>query len=136
MMRQDLAAAKERGDVVATLISAEYPIYGRYGFGPATTTTEWTIDVPRSGLDARWAGPQDGGRVDFLDPEEVRKLGPELHDRLRRIRPGVVDRDELWWQQDTGVLRIHGAWQEPFYAVYRSASGEVEGMVSYKIEDH
>src|SRR5690606_25584681 len=114
----------------------EYPIYGRYGFGPATTTTEWTIDVPRSGLDARWAGPQDGGRVDFLDPEEVRKLGPELHDRLRRIRPGVVDRDELWWQQDTGVLRIHGAWQEPFYAVYRSASGEVEGMVSYKIEDH
>ncbi|GAA1431043.1 GNAT family N-acetyltransferase [Streptomyces thermospinosisporus] len=136
MMQQDLAAAKERGDVVATLISAEYPIYGRYGFGPATTTTEWTIDVPRSGLDARWAGPEDGGRVDFLDPEDVRKLGPELHDRLRRSRPGVVDRDELWWQQDTGVLRFHGAWPEPFYAVYRAASGEVEGMVSYKIEDH
>ena len=29
MMAQDLAAAKDRGDVVATLIAAEYPIYGR-----------------------------------------------------------------------------------------------------------
>ncbi len=51
MMAQDLAGAKERGDVVATLIAAEYPIYGRYGFGPATWATEWTIDVPRAGLD-------------------------------------------------------------------------------------
>ncbi|MFD6726512.1 GNAT family N-acetyltransferase, partial [Streptomyces sp. NPDC060131] len=39
MMAQDLAAAKERGDVVATLIAAEYRIYGRYGFGPATSMT-------------------------------------------------------------------------------------------------
>jgi GNAT superfamily N-acetyltransferase len=36
MMAHDLAAAKARGDVVATLIAAEYRIYGRYGFGPAT----------------------------------------------------------------------------------------------------
>lgn len=50
MMSQDLAAAKERGDVLATLIAAEYPIYGRYGFGPATSAAEWTIDVPRTGL--------------------------------------------------------------------------------------
>lgn len=46
MMATDLAAAKERGDVAATLIAAEYPIYGRYGFGPATWTTEWEVDVP------------------------------------------------------------------------------------------
>lgn len=34
LMAKDLAAARERGDVAATLIAAEYPIYGRYGFGP------------------------------------------------------------------------------------------------------
>jgi len=28
------------------------------------------------------------------------------------------------------------AWREPFYAVYRSAAGEVEGMVSYRADDH
>ena len=135
MMAQDLAAAKERGDVVATLIAAEYPIYGRYGFGPATWTSEWTIDVPRTGLDPRWAGPTDGGRIDLVDGEDVRKLGPELHARLARQQPGAVSRDERWWQVNTGVVRFGGSWDEPFYAVYRSAEGEVEGLVSYEADD-
>lgn len=136
MMERDLAAAKERGDVVATLIAAEYPIYGRYGFGPATSATEWTIDVPRAGLDPRWAGPEDGGRIDLVDGEEVRKLGPELHERLRRAQPGAVDRDELWWRTATGAVRFHPAFHEPFHAVYRSAGGEVEGMVAYTADDN
>ncbi|MEU0285483.1 GNAT family N-acetyltransferase [Streptomyces sp. NPDC052492] len=135
MMTEELAAAKERGDVVATLIAAEYPIYGRYGFGPATWATEWTIDVPRTGLDPRWAGPEDGGRVDLVDAEDIRKLGPELHERLRRVRPGVVSRDELWWRTTTGAVRFHATFHEPFHVVYRSAAGEVEGMAAYTTDD-
>ncbi|MEV5882551.1 GNAT family N-acetyltransferase [Streptomyces sp. NPDC052020] len=135
MMAHDLAAARERGDVVATLIAAEYPIYGRYGFGPATTMTEWTVDVPRAGLDPRWAGPQDGGRIDLVDGEDVRELGPELHERLRRAQPGAVSRTELWWRSATGSVRFEPSWTEPFHAVYRSAAGEVEGMVSYVADD-
>lgn len=136
MMKADLAAARERGDVVATLIAAEYPIYGRYGFGPATTTTDWTVDVPRTGLDPRWAGPADGGRVDLMDAEDVRKAGPELHERFRRDRPGAISRDARWWQMNTGLLRFGGfPWKEPFYAAYRSASGEIEGLVSYTSDD-
>ncbi|MER5404300.1 GNAT family N-acetyltransferase [Streptomyces sp. NPDC002769] len=137
MMGTALAAAKERGDVVATLIAAEYPIYGRYGFGPATTATQWTVDVPRTGLDRRWSGPADGGRIDLVDGEEVRKTGPELHARLSRIQPGVVSRVERWWQVNTGALKPDGAaWTEPFYAVYRSADGEVEGLVAYESDDN
>jgi predicted acetyltransferase len=136
MMARDLAAAKERGDVVATLIAAEYPIYGRYGFGPATWMSEWTVDVPRAGLDARWAGPADGGRIDLVDGEDVRKLGPELHERLRRTQPGVITRDEVWWRLNTGALRFDPSWKLPFFAVYRSASGEVEGMAAYEVDDN
>ncbi|MGW0862573.1 GNAT family N-acetyltransferase [Streptomyces koelreuteriae] len=136
MMARDLAAAKERGDVVATLIAAEYPIYGRYGFGPATWMSEWTVDVPRAGLDARWAGPADGGRIDLVDGDDVRKLGPELHERVRRTQPGAIDRDEWWWQLNTGALRLDPAGKTPFFAVYRSASGEVEGMAAYEVDDH
>ncbi|NGO07903.1 GNAT family N-acetyltransferase [Streptomyces sp. HC44] len=137
MMARDLAAAKERGDVVATLIAAEYQIYGRYGFGPATTATEWTIDVPRTGLDPRWAGPDDGGRIDLVDGEDVRKIGPELHERLRRVQAGVVDRDERWWQAATGALTLdREKWTELFYAAYRNAHGEVEGLLTYTVDDH
>lgn len=136
MIGDDLAAAKERGDVVSTLIAAEYGIYGRFGFGPATTTTEWVIDVPRAGFGPRRpAVPDDGGRIDLVDAAEVRKLGPELHDRVRRAQPGAVSRSELWWQVNTGAVPFHPKWTEPFYAVYRSAGGEVEGMVSYECDD-
>ncbi|MEU3511940.1 GNAT family N-acetyltransferase [Streptomyces longwoodensis] len=135
MMSQDLAAAKERGDVVATLIAAEYAIYGRFGFGPATWAARWSVDVPRTGLDRRRPVPDDGGRVDLVDGAEVRKLGPELHDRVRRAVPGAIDRPERWWQVATGVLRTRPEWTEPFWAVYRSPAGEVEGMVAYRTDD-
>ncbi|MFC9507519.1 GNAT family N-acetyltransferase [Streptomyces sp. NPDC057002] len=136
MMARDLAAAKDRGAVVATLIAAEYPIYGRYGFGPAAWMAEWTVDVPRAGLDARWAGPADGGRIDLVDGDEVRKLGPDLHERLRRTQPGAIDRDEFWWKVNTGAVRFDPAWKMPFFAVYRSASGEVDGMAAYEVDDN
>ncbi|MEV1064698.1 GNAT family N-acetyltransferase [Streptomyces sp. NPDC050263] len=136
LMTDDLTAAKERGDVVATLIAAEYRIYGRYGFGPATTMTEWSIDVPRAGLDPRRTVPGDGGRIDLVDGEEVRRIGPWLHERLRLVQPGAVSRDEHWWASNTGLLQLYGGpWTEPFYAVYRSADGVVDGLVSYRADD-
>ncbi|MFE9098806.1 GNAT family N-acetyltransferase [Streptomyces sp. NPDC007264] len=138
MMALDLAAAKERGDVVATLTAAEYPIYGRYGFGPATHTAEWTIDVPRTGLDRRRPAPDPGGgRVDLVDGADVRKFGPELHERFRRTLPGAVSRSDRWWQVATGAVRpAREPWTEPFYAVHRSASGEIDGLAVYVCDDH
>ncbi|PWS52126.1 GNAT family N-acetyltransferase [Streptomyces sp. FT05W] len=138
MMATDLAAAKERGDVVASLIAAEYPIYGRYGFGPAAWATEWEIDVPRAGLDPRARIPSeaDGGRIELVDGADVRKLGPELHTRLAARQHGVVSRDERWWQRSTGVdLPAYETWAEPFYAVYRSADGETDGLIAYRADD-
>ncbi|MEV0261426.1 GNAT family N-acetyltransferase [Streptomyces sp. NPDC050617] len=138
MMDADLRLAKERGDAVATLISAEYPIYGRYGFGPATWITEWEIDVARTALDRRYAGPADGGRVDFATPEAVRELGPAFHERLRAVRPGLIDRSERWWRLETGALSPTSSdepWKEPFYAVYRGPDGTVDGLLSYQVEE-
>ncbi|MGW0857476.1 GNAT family N-acetyltransferase [Streptomyces sp. NPDC002690] len=139
MMAADLAEAKERGDVAATLIAAEYPIYGRFGFGPATSLVEWEVDLLRSGLD-RGAplagGVPDGGRVEFVDAEDVRKLGPEIHARLAARQHGVVDRTASWWSRHTGVgVQALDKWTEPFYALYRSASGEPEGLVTYRTKD-
>ncbi|MEU8828663.1 GNAT family N-acetyltransferase [Streptomyces sp. NPDC048636] len=136
MMDHDLRAAKERGEVVASLIAAEYPIYGRYGFGPATWVTEWRVDVARAGQDPRYSGPADGGRVDFADGEEVRELGPALHQRLRAGTHGVIDRSAIWWRVNTGLHPSPGhPWTEPFYAVYRSADGTVDGLLVYTADD-
>ncbi|MEU6880877.1 GNAT family N-acetyltransferase [Streptomyces sp. NPDC046712] len=136
MMAHDLAEAKERGDAVATLIAAEYPIYGRFGFGPATWTAEWTVDVRRAGLDPRRTGrPEDGGRIDLTDGEEIRKIGPGLHRRLAGVRAGMVERDSRRWDMETGLAFHNSPWTEPFYVVYRDEAGEPQGFVSYTCDD-
>ncbi|MFD7569664.1 GNAT family N-acetyltransferase [Streptomyces sp. NPDC059810] len=136
MMSGDLAAAKERGDAIATLIAAEYPIYGRYGFGPASSCSEWSVDVRRTGLDPRRSGrPEDGGRIDLTDADEIRKIGPEVHRRLAGVRAGVTDRSPRDWEVGTGRSVQSDPWREPYYAVYRSESGEVDGFVAYTSDD-
>ncbi|MFI1970193.1 GNAT family N-acetyltransferase [Streptomyces cinnamoneus] len=133
MMGNALRAARERGDAAATLLSAEYPIYGRFGFGPASRVTRWEVQVTRAGLDPHYAGPADGGRVDFADGGTVRQLAPALHERLRARQHGAVDRTERWWRMATGDMPQLGpqAWTEPFYALYRSPAGSVDGLLTY-----
>jgi predicted acetyltransferase len=138
MMGAALDAAKERGDAFASLVSAEYPIYGRYGFGPAAWTAEWEVDVARSGLDPRHSGPADGGHVDLADPEEIRRIGPALHERYRAQphRQGVIDRPDRWWRIHTGQRRFPGdQFTPPFHAVHRDADGEPQGFVSWTVDE-
>ncbi|MFG2488870.1 GNAT family N-acetyltransferase [Streptomyces virginiae] len=137
LMAAEFAAAEARGDALMTLIAAEYPIYGRYGFGPATSLVEWEIDVARTGLDRRLSAPVDGGRIELVDVEELRRVGPELHERLRARTHGAVNRDERWWNTMTGLESwSYQTVQDRFYAVYRTAEGEVAGLVAYSADDH
>lgn len=137
MMGADLAAARERGDALSILVAAEYPIYGRYGFGPATWVTNWEIDLPRAAVDRRWAGPADGGRVDLATVAEVQKAGPGLHERVRARTPGAIERHSTWWELATGAIEFATfPWKEPFFAVYRDADGRIDGLVAYDTLDH
>ncbi|WP_314175044.1 GNAT family N-acetyltransferase [Streptomyces winkii] len=138
MMGSALTAAKERGDAFASLVSAEYPIYGHHGFGPASWAAEWEVDVARAGLDKRHSGPSDGGRIDLADGEEVRRIGPALHERYRGQphRQGVIDRPERWWRGLTGQRRFPAdEFVPPFHAVHRDAQGEPQGFVSWTVRE-
>ncbi|WP_330297189.1 GNAT family N-acetyltransferase [Streptomyces sp. NBC_00503] len=140
MMAVELAEAKARGDVLAMLIAAEYPIYGRYGYGPATSVSEWEIDVPRTGLDAQRptvSGGDAGGRIDLVDVAGVREVGPALHERVRAATPGAIRRDERWWRLTTGAEEwSFRPYKEKFHAVYRTAEGEVAGLVTYSTDEN
>ncbi|MFJ9111721.1 GNAT family N-acetyltransferase [Streptomyces sp. NPDC102283] len=138
MMATDLAAARERGEAVASLVAAEYPIYGRYGFGPAAWSSVWEVSVHRAGLDPRRSGqPAGGGRIEMVDGADVRKIGPEVHAALAARQPGVVTRGERWWRTRTGAAprSEHEKWSEPFYVVHRAADGGVDGLMTYGVDD-
>jgi predicted acetyltransferase len=135
MMRRDLAAAAERGVAVAVLMAAEYNIYGRFGFGPATRGSGWRIDLRRTrGLREGLPGVP-GGRIDFVTMAELRELGAALHERWRRTQPGAIVRDGLWWERTVGEVRVPGGeFKEPFAAVHRDADGTVTGLVVYRVD--
>ncbi len=122
MMALDLAAAKERGDVAATLIAAEYPIYGRFGFGPPPTPPSGPSTSPAR-LDRHRSIPDDGGRIDLVDVGEVRKLGPELHGASGSPSRGRSTATSAGAGHHGCGRQDARPWTEPFHAVYRSRSG-------------
>jgi predicted acetyltransferase len=98
MISEDLALAHEQELPVAVLISAEASIYGRYGFGPATEASRWTVDGRAASIapDVRTAGS-----VRVVDEAELRALAPAVHEAARR--PGEIDHPDQWWDRDFGI---------------------------------
>ncbi|MFJ9519596.1 GNAT family N-acetyltransferase [Kitasatospora sp. NPDC101801] len=136
MMTTDLADAHRRGCPVAILIAAEYNIYGRFGFGPATVNAGLRIAVKEAGGLRAELPESPGGRVDFVTMAELRELGPDLHERWRRTQPGAIARKPYWWRLATGEATLPGfEWKEPFAAVHRDASGTVTGLIVYRLDD-
>jgi predicted acetyltransferase len=127
---------ERRGEMVSALGASESVIYGRFGYGMATSAATYEID-PRHGAflrpsDASRAGR---GRLRLLEPEETGKLVPPFYDRYRRGQPGELDRSQTWWDvyvRDPEWTR-HGA-SRHFDVVYESEPGRVDGWLSYRVE--
>lgn len=134
MMRMGLDGAVGRGRSLAALIASEYRIYGRFGFGPATSVATYEIDVRRAGSVHVPGG--DGGSVEPISLEEVRGYGPGLHDRFRRACPGAINRGPRDWAKRTGVLRNpYRKWAEPSAVLYRDGDGTPAGMALYHADE-
>jgi predicted acetyltransferase len=135
MMRVALDDSVARGFGLAALIAAEHWIYGRFGFGPATSTAGYDIDVRRAGA-IRVPGA-DGGSVEPLSVDGIRTYGPALHERFRRAQVGAISRNQTMWRLRTGELRSpYREWKEPLSALYRDAAGNPAGMALYHSDDH
>jgi predicted acetyltransferase len=133
MTERALAEAKDRGDAFSTLVASEYPIYGRFGYGPASWAAEWEVDVMRTGLDRQLPASSGTVLVDLVDPRELLDVGPEFHERYRRgpDRQGTVDRPDAWWDRHTGRLPSGHRGEQPYLAVARDAEGTVQGLLAY-----
>jgi len=117
--------------VAGILVAAEYPIYGRFGYGPAAEHVTVTIDAG-----AAVFGERRQGSVQLADLDEIRKIGPALYETFRRQQPGSISRPDHWWDRTCRVLTWPG--QEPdkgYVLVGRSADGEPDGYVLYHVED-
>jgi predicted acetyltransferase len=133
IISRDLAASRELGEVADVLIAAEYPIYGRFGYGPATRGTEWHLDTRT----ARFT--DDGaGTIHVVDAATFRKEAPGVFERLRTSRPGMIQRDQLDWDLRSDVRRRPE--ESKPWAGFRllcvDAGGTAQGYARYTVDDH
>jgi predicted acetyltransferase len=106
MLTADMQAARERGEVASVLIAAEYPIYGRFGFGPATEQVEYRLQTQSATF-----LHQAPGTVELVSPESMRQIAPSIFDQVRRAWPGQIDREDIRWEMRLGLKRP--PWREP-----------------------
>jgi len=129
MMGEDLALAKAEGLSMAALTASEASIYGRFGFGVATS--EQAVKVDTTGRFLLNHAPV--GSVEVADPRVLLELAPEIFDRVHRSTPGSIGRQEFYRQFASGsVSRDGGEDPKVKVALHYGPGGDVDGYVSYR----
>ncbi len=132
MVGAEHRAIREHGDAVGLLYASEFPIYGRFGYGPATRVATWTLDALVTGF----AGRELVGSVDVVKPDDAAREAIKLVFEAWRLRqPGEIRRRDYRWAYDLGRESAFGERWKGFLALHRDASGAVDGYVRYRTEE-
>ena len=129
MMTEDLAAARADGLAIAALTASEASIYGRFGFGVATFERSIKVDTgPRFRVRHTPAGS-----VEIADRKVLLKLAPRVFERVHRVSPGSISRQDAYRQRSSGTLGQDGVEDDSIRcALHYDANGTVDGYVAYK----
>jgi predicted acetyltransferase len=129
MMRELLDDGVERDEPVSVLVAAEYPIYGRYGYGPATEACTLRLDAT-----ARWRG-EPAGRVEIVAAETWAGLLGDLYERQRRRNPGHIRWNPVRWRMAAGLEPSFDGHDDNRHrrtkVIWRDDAGEVAGAAIY-----
>lgn len=137
MMRSQLADVSQRGEPVAVLIAAEYPIYGRYGYGPATEACGLRVDVASLAASpgGGWREPPTG-RVELVDNDSFAAVLPDVYERAQRRTPGHITWRKREYEEVAGIERSSGGADRGAgrKVLWRDDTGEIEGAAVYTVQ--
>jgi len=129
MMAEDLRMARQEGLAMAALTASEASIYGRFGYGVATSEQSIKVDTSARFL----VNHTPVGSVEVADPKVLLELAPVIFDRLHRLTPGSIGRHEFYRQFVSGsISRDDGEDPKVKVALHYGPDGDVDGYVSYK----
>ena len=132
MTAAEHAAIRRRGEVFGLLYAAEFPIYGRFGYGPGTRIGTWTLDTARTGF---LAG--DARSVEQLPSSpSTKEVVKQVFERARPLAVGQIRDRDYRFDFDLGLLESH--WEKlwkGWVIVHRDGKGEPDGYARYRAED-
>jgi len=132
LIQNALARAAERQETFSILIAAEYAIYGRFGYGPATEHVSYTLDTHR----ARFLKSAEGN-VEIVSAAVAREEAPRIFEQFRRQQPGAIGRHEYRWDTGLGLQEWPGQQRwKGFCGLYRDPTGTPRGFVQYHADSH
>jgi predicted acetyltransferase len=132
MVEAEHEAIRQRGEAFGLLHAAEYPIYGRFGYGPGVRKAALTLDTRRTGFHTAASG-----RVELVkaDAEAAAAL-KGVFDEWRVRQPGEIRRRDHSWEYDLALRE--SAWGLPwkgFVVLHRDPAGSVDGYARYHADD-
>lgn len=132
MVAAEHGAIRERGEVAGLLYASEYPIYGRFGYGPACLEATWTLDTHRS----KFHGDPTGGvELVKLDNDAATAM-KEVFEAWRPRQPGEIRRRDVRWEYDLGIREsVWGPTWKGFAVLHRDPAGAVDGYARYHVDD-
>ena len=95
MMDAQLRDVRERGEPIAALWASEETIYGRFGYGLASTS--FNFDAERSAVAIRSDLPREAS-LRLVAHDEALKAFPRVYDRVAKRTPGMIVRSRDWWE--------------------------------------
>ena len=132
MMTYQLEQVAKRGEPLAALWASESLIYGRFGYGPASSR------AVLKGTNRRLRflpGVRTSGSVDEVTREEFLPVARGLHESMRPDRPGTFVRDDDVWEFaifDKEFARNGNS--EIRYVLHYDDSGDVDGYATYRFK--
>lgn len=132
MITDDIARATARGDVACILIASEWPIYGRFGYGPATWKANWTLRTRSMSFQV-----DPVGTVEVVNPARARELLPGIYAEYAAAQPGEIDRPDHRWEWELGLTDWPGRprWRGQV-AIHRDDAGHPDGFARYHGEEN
>lgn len=130
-MTDDLRRARDAGSVASLLIASEASIYGRYGFGVATTDAPWTIETAK----ARFTRERTGS-VQLVDGATWAEHAPAVYQLAADRRAGAIGRtDHLYRIFGQLVPELPDPDRRRTFALHRDDAGRVGGALVYSVKD-
>ncbi len=128
MLDASLRAAHDRGDPLSILIAAEWPIYGRFGYAPATLSADYVLRQSRAGATLQG----DPSRVRHVEREEFGQVAAGIFSTARRACAGQIDRSQLWYDRVLGRDGHEPSDQLPHHGLIHEGAEGPDGMVAWK----